>query len=232
MARKPELEAVGDPMAVMMVSLNLILLIFFVYLNSMGVQDEERVKKALGSLAGQFGMLPSGLQITAGDKLLLPGPSVVSPKEVKVDFGKEFRKIIDSGLLLPDEVNVVKNGRELIINLADKVLFSSGKAELLPRAEKVLAHISNNIRLQGKPVTIEGHTDDIPISTARYPSNWELSAARSTSVLRFFVEKGKVKPGLLTAVGYAGERPLIPNHDRVNRARNRRVRIVIDLGSR
>lgn len=230
MARKEEVEAVGDPMAVMMVSLNLILLIFFVYLNSMGTDDEERIKKALGSLAGQFGMLPSGLQITKGDKLLLPGPSFVTPGEVKVDFGKEFRKIIDAGLLLPEEVNVVRNGREMIINLADKVLFSSGRAELLPGAEEILAHISRNIRKNGKPVTIEGHTDDLPIATVRYPSNWELSAARATSVLRFFVEKSKVNPDLLTAVGYAGYRPLVPNQSREGRARNRRVRIVIDLG--
>lgn len=230
MARKEEVEAVGDPMAVMMVSLNLILLIFFVYLNSIGTDDEERIKKALGSLAGQFGMLPSGLQITKGDKLLLPGPSFVTPGEVKVDFGKEFRKIIDAGLLLPEEVNVVRNGREMIINLADKVLFSSGRAELLPRAEEILAHISRNIRKNGKPVTIEGHTDDLPIATVRYPSNWELSAARATSVLRFFVEKSKVNPDLLTAVGYAGYRPLVPNQSREGRARNRRVRIVIDLG--
>jgi len=230
MAREPEEEAVGDPGAVMMVSLNLILLIFFVYLNSMGANDEERIKKALGSLAGQFGMLPSGLQITAGDKLLPPGPSFVTPKEVEVHFAREFRKMIDRSLLLPEEVQVLKSGKEVVINLADKVLFSSGNATLLPKAKKILAHISNNIRKYGKPVHIEGHTDDMPISTARYPSNWELSSARATSVLRFFIAQGKVKPGLLTAVGYAGHRPLIPNARPENRARNRRVRIVIDVG--
>ncbi len=232
MGRRKEEESVGDRMSVMMVSLNLILLIFFVYLNSMGIDDEERIKKALGSLAGQFGMLPSGLQITEGDKLLLPGPSFITPKEAEIDYGKEFRKIISSGILLPEEVNVTREGEELIINLADKVLFSSGHAELIPRSEEILLHISNIIRKHAKPVTIEGHTDNIPISTARYPSNWELSAARATSVRRFIVEKSGVKPDLLTAVGYAEYRPLVSNEHPENRARNRRVRIVIDLGSR
>lgn len=232
MARKKRVvEEGGDMMAVMMVSLNLILLIFFVYLNSMGIDDEERIKKALGSLSGQFGMLPSGLQITKGEKLLIPGPSFVTPAEVKIDYGKEFRRIIASGLLLPEEVKVTRTGDELIINLADKVLFSSGNARLLPRAEEILSQISDIIQKHGKPIVVEGHTDDIPISTARYPSNWELSAERAASIGRFMVENGQVRSALMSTVGYAEYRPLVPNDTPKNRARNRRVRIVIDLGT-
>ncbi len=232
MARKKRVvEEGGDMMAVMMVSLNLILLIFFVYLNSMGIDDEERIKKALGSLSGQFGMLPSGLQITKGEKLLIPGPSFVTPQEVKIDYGKEFRRIIASGLLLPEEVKVTRTGDELIINLADKVLFLSGSAQLLPRAEEILSHITDIIKKHGMPIVVEGHTDDIPISTARYPSNWELSSERAASVGWFMVENGQVRLDMMSAVGYAEYKPIVPNDRPENRARNRRVRIVIDLGS-
>ena len=74
-------------------------------------------------------------------------------------------------------------------------------------------------------------TVNIPISTVRYPSNWELSAARATSVLGFMVEQGRVKPDLMTAVGYAEHRPIASNNHLAKRVKNRRVRIVIDLGT-
>jgi len=76
-------------------------------------------------------------------------------------------------------------------------------------------------------VLIEGHTDNLPIRTAQYPSNWELSAARAARVLRYLVQKGGISPHRLTAVGYADTRPLVPNTTPANRAQNRRVDIAI-----
>jgi chemotaxis protein MotB len=77
------------------------------------------------------------------------------------------------------------------------------------------------------PITIEGHTDNVPINTPQFPSNWELSAVRATTVLRLFVESG-VAPERLTAIGYADTRPVEPNVLADGRARNRRVTILID----
>ncbi|MDR0378531.1 MAG: OmpA family protein, partial [Candidatus Accumulibacter sp.] len=77
------------------------------------------------------------------------------------------------------------------------------------------------------PITIEGHTDDTPINTPQFPSNWELSAIRATTVLRLFVDAG-VAPWRLTAIGYADTRPVESNDDAEGRARNRRVTILID----
>lgn len=70
---------------------------------------------------------------------------------------------------------------------------------------------------------MRGHTDDIPVRSAKYPSNWELSAARAAAALRYIVEKGGINPSRLKAVGYAGTRPLVPNTSEANRAINRRV---------
>ncbi len=75
-------------------------------------------------------------------------------------------------------------------------------------------------------IQVEGHTDDIPISTAFYPSNWELSSARASSVVRLFSENG-VAPERLVAIGYADNRPVVPNTDAASRARNRRVTVLI-----
>jgi len=220
----------GAGLLVMFVSLNLILLIFFIFLNSIGADDETKKKQALGSLVGTFGMLPSGLQITEGQKLLLPGPSFITPQEQKVDFAKEFRKLISGGDSVPEEVSVSNEGTNVVINLADKVLFTSGKADIIPSAENLLDGIADIIKSRNKEIWIEGYTDDLPISTAQYPSNWELSAARAMAVLRYFHENKGVRLEGMTAVGFAEFRPLMPNDRPQNRAANRRVRIVL-IGS-
>ncbi len=227
---KREAEPEKDPGAgllVMMVSLNLILVIFFIFLNSIGANDEKKIKRALGSLVGKFGLLPSGLQITDGQKLLLPGPSFITPKEQKVDFAKEFRKLISDGDVVPEEMTLKQEGNNLIINLAEKVLFSSGQAEILPSAENLLNGIADILKSRHKDIWIEGHSDNRPISNSKYPSNWELSAARAMAVMRYFSEKKEVDQNWMTAVGYGEFQPLMPNDVPKNRAINRRVRIVL-----
>jgi chemotaxis protein MotB len=91
----------------------------------------------------------------------------------------------------------------------------------------VLAHVAEQIReLGGHRVRIEGHTDSVPISTARFSSNWELSASRAAGVARFFVEQG-LDPERLTAAGLGEFHPIAPNDSREGRARNRRIEIVL-----
>ncbi|MBN4053232.1 OmpA family protein [bacterium AH-315-L15] len=229
LARKKKVEADEGKggFLVMMVSLNLILVIFFIFLNSLGVDDEDKRKKALGSLIGKFGLLPSGLQITKGHKVLLPGASFAAPPEKGVSFSKEFRKIMTGGIYIPKEVNVTTEGRNIVINLADKVLFDTGKAEVIPRAADLLDDIAAVLKRRKRTIFIEGYTDNIPISTPRHPSNWELSAARASAVKKYLVNNGGVPRQQLTAVGYGEYKPLVPNNKPENRARNRRVRIVI-----
>ncbi|MFQ5579230.1 MAG: flagellar motor protein MotB [Nitrospiria bacterium] len=229
--KKPEPER--DPAAgllVMMVSLNLILLIFFIFLNSIGANDEERVKKALGSLAGRFGILRGGVHLMPGKKILLPGSPLVSPEMNNVSLAREVRNIIEEGELKSD-LRIIEDGHKLVIDMNDQFLFHSGSADLRIEAGPVLAEISTILKKFKYPIRIEGHTDDLAIATEQYPSNWELSAARATSVMRNFIEKQNLPAGQLSAVGYGAYRPLVKNDSALNRSRNRRVNIVVVKGN-
>lgn len=126
-------------------------------------------------------------------------------------------------------------GNYLKIDLPGNVLFATGSAELGDQSTQLIAAIADNIkafRLEGFNVEIEGHTDNIPIHTNRFPSNWELSSSRAISVLRVFMEQG-VDDNKLKAIGYAETRPKVPNTDDAgnpipnNQQINRRVEIKI-----
>jgi chemotaxis protein MotB len=118
--------------------------------------------------------------------------------------------------------------RGLVIRvLTDDLLFASGQATLNLRSTSLLGEIAQLLNLAGEHrVNVEGNTDDVPIHSAIYPSNWELSTARASTVVRFLSEHG-VSPGRLTATGYADQHPIASDSTAAGRARNRRVEIVL-----
>lgn len=118
--------------------------------------------------------------------------------------------------------------RGLVIRLlTDRVLFDSGEALLKPRARPILGHIGRLLVIDRKhPVVVEGHTDNQPITTAIYPSNWELSGARASSVVRYLIDR-RVRPKRMEASGFADLRPINSNRTPGGRLRNRRVEIVL-----
>lgn len=122
------------------------------------------------------------------------------------------------------------NGR-LQVDLVDKILFDSGDAQISKRGEEVLARVGAVIaRVEDRQIQVAGHTDGAPISARlanRYPSNWELSAARATNVVRFLEEKAHVPPKRLVASGYGPFHPLASNATPAGRARNRRIEILL-----
>ncbi len=118
--------------------------------------------------------------------------------------------------------------RGLVINIVtDGVLFDSGSAALRPEGQRVLDQLAPALATLPEPLSVEGHTDDRPIATPAFPSNWELSTARATTVLRYLVDVKGLNPARLSAAGYADQRPLVPNTDDASRAVNRRVEIVV-----
>ncbi len=129
---------------------------------------------------------------------------------------------------LQDKLQTTIAQRGLIVRiLTDRVLFDSGSAEIKPAGKPLLAEIGKLIVVDAlHPLVVEGHTDSQPIASELYPSNWELSGARSSSVVRFLIQN-KVRPGRLEAAGYAHLRPIASNGDAAGRARNRRVEIVV-----
>ena len=118
--------------------------------------------------------------------------------------------------------------RGLVVRvLTDNLLFDSGSATLQPGADQLLNEVAQLLNLDPThPITVEGHTDNQPIATAQFPSNWELSTARATNVVRFLISRG-VNRYRLGAVGYADLHPIASNATAAGRAHNRRVEIVL-----
>ena len=128
---------------------------------------------------------------------------------------------------LAEQVEVVARDKDMVVRLAaGPLLFPLGSAELTAGCKKILDAVADLLAYIPNDVRIEGHTCDLPIHTARYPSNWELSAQRAINVLTYLVRKG-INPERLSAVGYADTRPIVPNIDEEHRRKNRRVDIVV-----
>ncbi len=127
-----------------------------------------------------------------------------------------------------NKVQTVIERRGLVVRvLTDNLLFVSGSATLQPGADQLLAEVAQLLNLDPThPITVEGHTDNQPIATAQFPSNWELSTARATNVVRFLIGRG-VNRYRLGAVGYADLHPIASNATAAGRAQNRRVEIVL-----
>jgi len=129
-------------------------------------------------------------------------------------------------------VNFTLNERGLVVTLVtDQVLFDPGQAAIRSAGFPILDTLVAPLKTLGKPVRIEGHTDSSPINTPIYPSNWELSGARASSVLRYLVSKG-VPQDLLSQAGYADTKPIADNATPEGRSKNRRVEIVIQADAR
>ena len=126
-----------------------------------------------------------------------------------------------------DLVDVRLDGRGLVISLHEAGAFATASADLSANAEDLIATVGAAILDLENIVRVEGHTDDVPIFTARYQSNWELSTARATSVVSFLVDEMQIPAERMAIAGYGDFRPLAPNDSDANRARNRRVDIVV-----
>ncbi|WP_263768722.1 flagellar motor protein MotD [Propionivibrio soli] len=143
-------------------------------------------------------------------------------RNVAKDILQVMAPLIEQG-----KVRVLETSRGVSIEINDSVLFSPGQALLHPASAKAMRAVAEVLAPTEFPITIEGHTDNVPINTLQFPSNWELSAVRATTVLRLFAESG-VAAERLTAIGYADTRPVEPNLFADGRARNRRVTILVD----
>lgn len=116
-----------------------------------------------------------------------------------------------------------------LLRFPSQTAFASGGAELLPDAYGALDKIASVLSRTPGDIKVGGHTDNVPISTLQFRSNWDLSAARATSVVHYFLRSGQIPKQRLTSQGYADSRPLVPNKNAVNQKINRRVEILIEI---
>ncbi len=142
-------------------------------------------------------------------------------KQLTGDLKRILSPLVDKG-----QVSVTQTGRGIVLDINVKALFHEGDAMLQPGATKTLDNVAQVLQANSLAIEVVGHTDNVPIRTSQYPSNWELSSARACSVVRLFIHDG-LESSRLTAAGVADNSPLVPNDSPVDRAKNRRVTVTI-----
>lgn len=199
---------------------------------------EESLKKAFSIqsiLDGGSGVMSSGNSVmdtsaanSVIDNLLMEYISPRYEQESYEKIKKEVEDLAKSGEM--DGVSATIDERGLVITITDKnILFASASADLNANAKKLLDKIGKLIieKFAMHSIRVEGHTDSLPISGGKYPSNWELSSARASSIVRYLIDRFHILPDLMSAVGYADTRPVDTAKTPEALAKNRRVEIVV-----
>ncbi len=206
---------------------DLVTLLFALFVVLYAAADHERARAVAEALAGQVnGAQPSASSASAaasvidGGRGVLPGARALERTRAAID------KTIEANSKLRAYARVLKTESGLVISLAEAGFFAPGEAGVREDAAVMLDALADTLREDNTQLRVEGHTDATPISTARYPSNWELSSARASAVLARLIASG-ISPSRLSLAGYAGERPVADNATPEGRALNRRVDLVI-----
>ncbi|MDR1204484.1 MAG: flagellar motor protein MotB [Peptococcaceae bacterium] len=224
-----------------------LLLTFFVLLFAMSSVDVAKFDAMTQSFITAFNIGGSGMGFLAGNSPTAEGQDEEDAENAESEqiseaeaselmaYARETREM--QQLLeqlneflnedqLQDKVSVTLDERGLIIRFQDSILFTSGSADLLPQSYGVLDEVAAMLADITNHVRVEGHSDNVPMNTLRFPSNWELSTGRATNVVRYLVDHG-LPSDRLSALGYAEFRPVVSNDTADGRAKNRRVDIVV-----
>lgn len=198
-------------------------------------QQLESTQQSLADCESQRQQQQLQLQQRAGrlqkhlEECQLSAREIISDKDAARLREAELRKLLRHELEDKTVELEYLKGR-LTVRMLDKILFESGSARILPTGKEVLDKLMISIAGTRDLIRVVGHTDDVRISAAlqrKYPSNWELSAARASSVVRYFQMNHGIDPLRMEAVGLSKYRPLTPNIDEASRQRNRRVEVIL-----
>lgn len=165
-------------------------------------------------------------QKTPESKLDNTGKTILDGGDGILDAQK-IAEQIEKDIDMKTSVKVLKSDRGVVIRLNDTMLFDPGSAIIKPQAKATLEKISSSLAKFENPILIEGHTDSMPIRNEKFPSNWELSTARATNIIKYLTEAQKFPPSRLSAVGYGEYMPIEQNTTPQGRAKNRRVDIIV-----
>ncbi|MCF7935519.1 MAG: flagellar motor protein MotB [Synergistales bacterium] len=207
-----------------------LLLVFFVFLFAFSTIDVQKFQKMIMSFQGAIGVMPGGETTQESDKVF-QGETGVDAGEARkqtqeiLDVARQVQTLIrEEGL--EDEVSVRVDQRGVTISMTDQLLFELGSATLLPPGKRILAKLAELLQRTSVPMSVEGHTDNLPFRGDDFRNNWELSASRAVAVVTYLQRAG-VRPRRMEAVGFGQYRPIVPNDTREHRALNRRVDIVL-----
>ncbi len=203
-----------------------LLLAFFIILYSMSKIDAEKfreVSRALRTVlrgTGPLALPPDSRFVDEeiGDGVIKLGDLGVLKREIEI-------KLEELGL--SDNIRATLDRRGLIIRVSESAFFDLGSAELRLEAEEILHLIAGFLLRIPNHIRIEGHTDNLPIKTGKYPSNWELSVNRATVCVRYLITKHGFPPDRISALGYGEYRPIASNETPEDRTKNRRVDIIV-----
>lgn len=211
-----------------------LLMCFFVLLFAFSSIDAQKFEAVMQSFQGSAGIMPGGKSLSEGPLVFSGMPETqVSGTPQESEQLQELKEQVEKYLEqnnLQANVLVELDARGLLLRFKENVLFDSGKADLKPDALKILSFLGNILstpEFAERYIRVEGHTDNVPINTVRFPSNWELSTGRASSVIKFYVENTNFRPERFTASGYGEYYPVASNDTPEGRALNRRVDIVI-----
>ncbi|MDH5541456.1 MAG: OmpA family protein [Nitrospinota bacterium] len=214
--------------------LSTLMLTFFVLLLSFANFDIIKFKDMLGSVKDAFGVTEERVgkvvPYLSGEESFQSGKkkekeiSAEQKAELQADAQSMETLIKDSQLAENTSIFIQKN--EIVIRVDGGVFFKSGTSEISPPAFKLLNNLAEILKRSTYYLTVEGHTDNMPIKTELFPSNWELSGVRATTILRYLVKKG-IDVDRLRAIGLADTHPVMDNESPEGRSRNRRVEFIL-----
>ncbi|MEW5934886.1 MAG: flagellar motor protein MotB, partial [Bacillota bacterium] len=194
-----------------------LLMAFFIVMYAMSSVDVGKYRALAHSLRGAL----------AGNSFVeLPLQGTAAEPDSLEAVGREVAGAL-AEMGLEGQGAVFRTERGVVISLYGAVLFDLGRADIRPDALPVLDRVAEALARVPNYVSVEGSTDDLPINSLLFPTNWELSVRRATTVVRYFVERHGLEPRRFLAVGYGEYQPMFPNDSEANRARNRRVDIVL-----
>jgi len=202
---------------------DLVTLLLALFIVLFASADHQRATKIASALAAQFS--------TNGEPVASPASTGVMPAaDSLVAVRTAIERTFATNKALRDRAAMRITERGLVVSLTEAGFFAPADAEMRGDALPLLDALAESLRQSEAQLRVEGHTDSLPISTARYPSNWELSAARATTVLNHLV-KGGIPASRLSVAGYADGRPVADNATAEGRAQNRRVDLVVLRGN-
>ncbi|PKM82345.1 MAG: chemotaxis protein MotB [Firmicutes bacterium HGW-Firmicutes-14] len=207
-----------------------LLMIFFVLMYTISNVNSKKFAQLSASMSEALLGQNSGYFLGEA-----PGPLVIQDSyspggKTEMESMKEAKEKLEKYIEekgLKGKVDVGQEERGLIISLKEALLFKLGSADITPESRDVILNVGRILAEMPNNIRIEGHTCNLPIRTSQFPSNWELSTARATNVVRFLVNNVGLKPEKLSATGYGEFRPIVSNTSEINRAKNRRVDIVV-----
>ena len=202
-----------------------LLMVFFVLLFAMSGMDSKRFNRARNALQSALGVLNEGQH--APDGIVSSKNNTLSPAVIKA-AEESAAADQDKALKSTAGIQAEYTPKGIHLTLDDKLLFASGSAYLSEGGAALLDKVARVIKPLRRSIRVEGHTDNRPIATPLFPSNWELSTARAISVVKYLIDRAGIAPQSLSAAGYGDSRPLDKNDSQAHMARNRRVEIILE----